>query len=164
LRGRSRLECRGAWHAGSRRAALCRAADARRVEATREGGAHIRGLSRADAQWFAEETLQSQIARILHMSPEKIGKDRSLADMGMDSLMGMELGMAVEESFGVKFSVMALAEGATVMSLARRIVDSIMSGDGENDGENDSASQEAQDEAAATAARHGIEGEANEFI
>jgi phthiocerol/phenolphthiocerol synthesis type-I polyketide synthase C len=130
------------------------------VEVTRESGAHIRGLSRADAQWFAEETLQLQIARILHMSPEKIGRDRSLADMGMDSLMGMELGMAVEESFGVKFSVMALAEGATVISLARRIVDSITSGDSEND----SASREAQDEAAAMAARHGIEGEANELI
>jgi short-subunit dehydrogenase/acyl carrier protein len=125
------------------------------VEATRESGAHIRGLSRADALWFAEETLQSQIARILHMSPEKIGKDKSLADMGMDSLMGMELGMAVEESFGVKFSVMALAEGATVVSLARRIVDSIMSGEGEG------APQEPHDEVAAMATRHGFEEEAN---
>jgi phthiocerol/phenolphthiocerol synthesis type-I polyketide synthase C len=125
------------------------------VEATRESGAHIRGLSRTDALSFAEETLQSQIARILHMSPEKIGKDKSLSDMGMDSLMGMELGMAVEESFGVKFSVMALAEGATVVSLARRIVDSIMSGDGEG------ASQEPRDEVAAMATRHGFEEEAN---
>jgi len=125
------------------------------VEATRESGAHIRGLSRTDALSFAEETLQSQIARILHMSPEKIGKDKSLADMGMDSLMGMELGMALEESFGVKFSVMALAEGATVVSLARRIVDSIMSGDGEG------ASQEPHDEVAVMATRHGFEEEAN---
>jgi len=125
------------------------------VEVTREGGAHIRGLSRADALWFAEETLRSQIARILHMSPEKIGRDGSLADMGMDSLMGMELGMAVEESFGVKFSVMALAEGATVVSLAKRIVDSIMTGEGEG------ALQEGQDEVSTMAARHGVEDEAN---
>lgn len=123
------------------------------AEVTRECGAHIRALSRTDALWFAEETLQSQIARILHMSPEKIGKDRSLADMGMDSLMGMELGMAVEESFGVKFSVMALAEGATVVSLARRIVDSVMTGDAEG------ASLDAPDEASVLAARHGIEDE-----
>ena len=122
------------------------------VEATREGGALIRSLSRTDALWFAEEALQSQIARILHMSPEKIGRDRSLADMGMDSLMGMELGMAVEESFGVKFSVMALAEGATVVSLAKRIVDSIMTGD--------EAPQEGHDNLSAMAARHGIEEEA----
>jgi phthiocerol/phenolphthiocerol synthesis type-I polyketide synthase C len=127
------------------------------VEVTRESGAHIRGLSRADALWFAEETLQSQIARILHMSPEKIGKDRSLADMGMDSLMGMELGMAVEESFGVKFSVMALAEGATVVSLARRIVDSITSGDA--DSGSDGTAPESLDEVDALVARHGIKDE-----
>jgi hypothetical protein len=50
---------------------------------------------------------------------------------------------------------MALAEGATVVSLARRIVDSIMSGDGEG------ASQEPHDEVAAMATRHGFEEEAN---
>jgi len=131
------------------------------VEATREGGAHIRALPRADALWFAEEALQSQIARILHMSPEKIGRDRSLSDMGMDSLMGMELGMAVEESFGVKFSVMALAEGATVVSLARRIVDSIMTSDGEAGSNEAQEAQDAQDEMSAMAARHGVEAEAN---
>ena len=43
------------------------------AEVTREGGAHIRGLLRSDALWFSEETLRSQIARIPHMSPEKIG-------------------------------------------------------------------------------------------
>ena len=69
--------------------------------------------------------------------------------------MGMELGMAVEESFGVKFSVMALAEGATVVSLAKRIVDSIMTGDGEG------ALQDVQDVASGMAARHGVEDEAN---
>jgi hypothetical protein len=37
----------------------------------------------------------------------------------------MELGMAVEESFQVKLSIMTMAEGATVHSLAQRIVESI---------------------------------------
>jgi acyl carrier protein len=83
----------------------------------------------ADALRFVEETLQAQIARILHMSPEKIETGRSILDMGMDSLMGMELGMAVEESFQVKLSIMTMAEGATVQTLAQRIVESVQTRD-----------------------------------
>ncbi|MFM0731011.1 SDR family NAD(P)-dependent oxidoreductase [Paraburkholderia sediminicola] len=98
-------------------------------EPARQGGAQMRdqilGLAFADALPLVSETLQAQIARILHMSPEKIETGRSILDMGMDSLMGMELGMAVEESFQVKLSIMTMAEGATVHSLAQRIVESI---------------------------------------
>ncbi|MGQ7934604.1 SDR family NAD(P)-dependent oxidoreductase [Paraburkholderia sp. D1E] len=98
-------------------------------EPARQGGAQMRdqilGLAFADALQLVAETLQAQIARILHMSPEKIETGRSILNMGMDSLMGMELGMAVEESFQVKLSIMTMAEGATVHSLAQRIVESI---------------------------------------
>jgi NADPH:quinone reductase-like Zn-dependent oxidoreductase/acyl carrier protein len=98
-------------------------------EPARQGGVQMReqiaGLPFAHALHVVEETLLAQIARILHMSPEKIGTGRSILDMGMDSLMGMELGMAVEESFQVKLSIMTMAEGATVHSLAQRIVESI---------------------------------------
>ncbi|WP_341319316.1 SDR family NAD(P)-dependent oxidoreductase [Paraburkholderia sp. IMGN_8] len=102
-------------------------------EPARQGGAQMRdqilGLPFEDALRLVEETLQAQIARILHMSPEKIETGRSILDMGMDSLMGMELGMAVEESFQVKLSIMTMAEGATVHSLAQRIVESIQTKD-----------------------------------
>ncbi|MFX1671559.1 SDR family NAD(P)-dependent oxidoreductase [Paraburkholderia sp. A2WS-5] len=84
-------------------------------------------LPRDEALALVEETLRAQIARILHLAPERVALDTSVLDMGMDSLMGMELGMAVEEAFEVKLSVMAIAEGATVHSLAVRIVDSIAS-------------------------------------
>ncbi|QQC67569.1 type I polyketide synthase [Paraburkholderia ginsengisoli] len=102
-------------------------------EPARQGSVQMReqiaGLPFADALHLVEETLQAQIARILHMSPEKIETSRSILDMGMDSLMGMELGMAVEESFQVKLSIMTMAEGATVHSLAQRIVESIQTQD-----------------------------------
>jgi acyl transferase domain-containing protein/acyl carrier protein len=102
-------------------------------EPARQGSAQMRdqilGLPFADALHLVQETLQAQIARILHMSPEKIETGRSILDMGMDSLMGMELGMAVEESFQVKLSIMTMAEGATVHSLAQRIVESIQTQD-----------------------------------
>jgi acyl carrier protein len=82
----------------------------------------VRDLPASEAQAQVEALLRAHIARILHLSPEKIASGSSVLELGMDSLMGIELGMAVEDSLGVKLSVMAIAEGATVTSLAARIV------------------------------------------
>lgn len=127
-------------------------------ESAHENGAQMReqiiGLPFADAMHRVEETLQVQIARILHMSPEKIESSRSILDMGMDSLMGMELGMAVEECFQVRLSIMTMAEGATVHSLAQRIVESIQT-QGEASEEGGSNSVAAQ--VAAVAAQHALD-------
>ncbi|MCC8396968.1 SDR family NAD(P)-dependent oxidoreductase [Paraburkholderia sp. MMS20-SJTR3] len=102
-------------------------------EAAHQGSVQMReqlaAMPFADAIRLVEETLQAQIARILHMSPEKIETGRSILEMGMDSLMGMELGMAIEERFEVKLSMMTMAEGATVHTLAQRIVESLQTED-----------------------------------
>ncbi|WP_296657801.1 type I polyketide synthase [Paraburkholderia sp.] len=98
-------------------------------EPVREGTQHlrerIRVMPRADALALVEETLRAQIAHILHLAPERIELERAVSDLGMDSLMGMELGLAVEELFEVKLSVMAIAQGATIRSLAVRIANSV---------------------------------------
>jgi acyl carrier protein len=129
------------------------------VETPNEDGVlleQLRALPPAEAVVLVEMALRGQIARILHMSPEGIDVDRSVLDLGMDSLMGMELGMAVEESFGVKLSVMAIAEGATVHSLAVRIVD-LLNG-------SDSAEEAVSAQVAALAAQHGYEGDAQALL
>ncbi|MCM3016261.1 hypothetical protein M3570_21605, partial [Bacillus subtilis] len=78
-------------------------------------------------------------------------------------LMGMELGLAVEEAFEVKLSVMAIAEGASVTTLAGRIVDSIgASADAGCDVA--SAADAAQEAVAALAAKHAIDGEARAML
>ncbi|MFT4066421.1 SDR family NAD(P)-dependent oxidoreductase, partial [Paraburkholderia sp.] len=127
------------------------------AETTNEDGAllaQLRALPRADAIALVETALRGHIARILHMSPERVALDRSVLELGMDSLMGMELGMAVEESFGVKLSIMAIAEGATVHTLAVRIVD--MLDESAADGAQ-AASNDAGDEVAALAQRHALD-------
>jgi NADPH:quinone reductase-like Zn-dependent oxidoreductase/acyl carrier protein len=94
-----------------------------------EGGSQLRAQVAAlppdQAQQLVAEVLRAQISRILHLSPERIDLDKSVLEMGMDSLMGMELGLAVQENFQVKLPVMAVSEGASVLSLAARIVASI---------------------------------------
>ncbi len=142
------------------------AAHARRYAALQTGGAveassedrvlleQLRTLSAAEAVALVESALRGQIARILHMSPERVDAGRSVLDLGMDSLMGMELGMAVEETFGVKLSIMAIAEGATVHTLAERIVELL---DAHGGNENVAAADELAD---ALVARHGLGDEA----
>jgi acyl transferase domain-containing protein/acyl carrier protein len=144
------------------------AAQARRYAALQTGGAaetvgedgalleQLRALPPAEAVALVEAALRGQIARILHMSAERIAVDRSVLDLGMDSLMGMELGMAVEESFGVKLSIMAIAEGATVHTLAVRIVDML--------DERGGAADTADEMEAALVARHASDDEARAML
>lgn len=115
----------------------------------------IRALAPAEAVQLVIETLQAQIARILHLSASKIDVDRSVTDLGMDSLMGMELGMAVEECFEVKLPVMMLAEGATVRSLAQKIAESVRAG--ATEGQEAGAANDIAQHLASLSAIHGTE-------
>lgn len=117
--------------------------------------AEIRALGIAEATKLVIETLQAQIARILHLSASKIDPDRSVTDLGMDSLMGMELGMAIEECFEVKLPLMMLAEGATVRSLAQKIAESVHTG--ATEGQDASATDDVAQQLATLSAIHGAE-------
>ncbi len=66
--------------------------------------------------------LKDEIGEILRIAPEKIEDTRSLYDMGLDSLMGVELGLAIESRFGIKLPVMALSESPTIAKLAEKII------------------------------------------
>ena len=68
------------------------------------------------------EALKKEIGEILHVSADKIDDHRALYDLGMDSLMGMELVSAVEARFGVALPLMALSEGLSVTRLVQTIV------------------------------------------
>ena len=73
--------------------------------------------------------LKEEIANILRMSAEKLELGASLQDLGLDSLMGVELMTAVEARFGVSIPVMALAEAGNAERLVRRIVKELRRGD-----------------------------------
>ncbi len=104
------------------------------------------------------DLLLDEIEHILRLSREKLDVERSIFDLGMDSLMGMELVLAIEERFGVKLPVMALTEGANILRIAERITDHLS--DEELDVENDSKQSDkvniAHEESISVAAsRHG---------
>ena len=79
-------------------------------------------LSDADLLATLIEMLKSEVGEILRVSPDKIDPTRSIYDMGLDSLMGVELVVALESRFGARLPVMALSQSPTIVKLAERII------------------------------------------
>lgn len=78
-------------------------------------------LSDAELQVTLTDMIKSEVGEILRVSPDKIDPNRSIYDMGLDSLMGVELVVALEGRFGIQLSVMALSQSPTIAKLAERI-------------------------------------------
>ena len=65
--------------------------------------------------------LKDEVGSILRVEPEKLDENRSLLEVGMDSLMGVELMTSLENSLGITIPLMALSEGPTISRLAERL-------------------------------------------
>ncbi|MDR3497274.1 MAG: SDR family NAD(P)-dependent oxidoreductase [Ancalomicrobiaceae bacterium] len=61
-----------------------------------------------------------EIERILRIPVEEIDRRRPLSEIGMDSLMALELRMAAEDRLGVEIPLMSLAGGASLDDIAER--------------------------------------------
>jgi phthiocerol/phenolphthiocerol synthesis type-I polyketide synthase C len=73
------------------------------------------------------DMLKVEIGEILRFTPDKIDANRSLPEMGLDSLMAVELAVAVESRFGVRLPVMALSESPNIAKLAVWIIEHLRS-------------------------------------
>jgi acyl carrier protein len=71
----------------------------------------LRDKPEAEAREAITTLLSRQVAAILRIAAEDIDPRRPLAEIGMDSLMGLELKMAVEQNFGIELPLMAMAAG-----------------------------------------------------
>lgn len=96
------------------------------------------------AEWVAQE-----VANILRTEVDRIETQRSLHDLGMDSLMAVELALGLEQRFGVQLPAMVLNDSPTVWNVAARIVDKLSAG-----GE-DASDQEAGHLVADVVRQHG---------
>jgi NADPH:quinone reductase-like Zn-dependent oxidoreductase/acyl carrier protein len=66
--------------------------------------------------------LVEEVARIMKLAVDRVEPQRPLAELGMDSLMAVELRLAVEQRFGISIPLLALSEGATLTAMSGRIV------------------------------------------
>ncbi|MGD9888323.1 MAG: type I polyketide synthase [Halothiobacillaceae bacterium] len=85
----------------------------------------LQSLSPAEATQRLCEVIRDEVAQVLGLPSAKIDTQQSLYDMGLDSLMAVELALGIEKRTGVRLSAMALNEGPTVTRLAERLLDNI---------------------------------------
>jgi NAD(P)-dependent dehydrogenase (short-subunit alcohol dehydrogenase family)/acyl carrier protein len=83
----------------------------------------IEGLDHVRAVKVVTDLLAGEISRILRLPADDIDPARPLTEIGMDSLMALELRMAAERRLGVDIPLLSLANGAALGDIARRIVD-----------------------------------------
>jgi len=97
-----------------------------------EGGADflalIADLEEADARDVLAELIAEKVAEVLGMTTDAIDMTRPVADLGLDSLMGMELKLGLEERIGVDLPPMLLAEGGSVNRIAEKVTAQLRSG------------------------------------
>lgn len=100
------------------------------------------------------EMLKIEVGEILRISADKIDETRSIYDMGLDSLMGVELVVALESRFGIRLPVMSLNENPTIAKLAEFILSKLKGQDGSEAGteESDTLKQVRQ-----VASQHGVD-------
>ncbi len=68
------------------------------------------------------EIVRAEVAEILRIVPERIEPGTSLLDMGMDSLMAVELATSIEARLDIQLSALALSGGPTIESVVERIM------------------------------------------
>ena len=78
----------------------------------------LSALAGKDRDDYVVRALQAAIAPIFKMPSEQVGADKPLKDFGLDSLMALEVQVAIEERTGVEISTMELLAGRSVNTIA----------------------------------------------
>lgn len=85
--------------------------------------------------------IRTELGQILRIAPEKLQTEKSVYDMGLDSLMAVELVVALEARFDVRLPVMALSESPTIDKLADKLKSILRAGANEDEADADKAAQ-----------------------
>lgn len=107
------------------------------------------------------EMVKNELSQILRIDPDKIDTNKSIYDMGLDSLMGVELVVALEARFGTRLPVMAISENPNIEKLTKRLIDQLRAKD--EHGNNDTSHQESELIIKDVANQHGAEASAEQI-
>ena|GEM_PF-4317211 len=81
----------------------------------------------AERQHLVESYLIEQIALTLETSSAKLDKSKMLTNLGLDSLMAVELSNRIEKDLGVSFPTVKLMGDSSIFQLAKELVEQLAS-------------------------------------
>lgn len=82
--------------------------------------AELAGMPAVEARARIVAILTGEIARILRTQPAQVDPLKPLGELGVDSLMGVELRLAAEERLGVDMPLMSIGGAGSITDLADR--------------------------------------------
>ncbi|MCX7288614.1 MAG: acyl carrier protein, partial [Rhodobacterales bacterium] len=82
----------------------------------------LTGMPFAKAQERLVIWLVGHIAHILQVSEQAVSVSKPVSDMGLDSLMGVELGLMMQDSLGDDLPITAVSDALSILDIANRIV------------------------------------------
>jgi acyl transferase domain-containing protein/acyl carrier protein len=82
----------------------------------------------AEREQFLSTQIRDTLARVLGISPTKLDIERSLLDLGIDSLMAVEIGNQIHAMVGVEVPMMKLMGGLSIAGLSGYLIEQL-SGD-----------------------------------
>ena len=88
----------------------------------------IAGKTEEEVKAVIANMVSYEVAQILCMPVEKIDTGKPLHDIGLDSLMAVELALGLEKKVGIQLPVMMLNDSPTVERVAGLIVKRLLSG------------------------------------
>ncbi|MBS0149898.1 MAG: SDR family NAD(P)-dependent oxidoreductase [Nitrospira sp.] len=83
----------------------------------------IRELPEQERSAAMGHALAEQIAKVLRMPVSQVDLQHSLSQMGVDSLMSVELQTAIDQVFGVRISTLELMRSKTLLHLAELLME-----------------------------------------
>ncbi len=109
----------------------------------------LAGKTPEEVRALLQETVRKEAAKILCLSPERMDPSKSLNDLGMDSLMAVEMALALEQKLGIPLPAMALSEsGGSIEKLSAKLAEKL------SDQPSDSQTEDLTRLVTAMAARH----------
>jgi phthiocerol/phenolphthiocerol synthesis type-I polyketide synthase C len=101
----------------------------------------IAGKDATEALALLHSVLAAEIGSILRVGQETVTPDKVLKDIGLDSLMAMELGMSLQQKTGLDIPLSGLNDGTTVADVTRKIHEKLGRADQNNAEDNADATE-----------------------
>jgi acyl transferase domain-containing protein/NADPH:quinone reductase-like Zn-dependent oxidoreductase/acyl carrier protein/short-subunit dehydrogenase len=93
----------------------------------------VAGKSDEEAHTILHGFLAGEIAAILKVAEDSVKADKVLKDIGLDSLMAMELGVGFQQKTGIDIPLSGMGDGATVGDIVQKLYEKVTANDNSDD-------------------------------